>query len=144
MCTLCDVDTQVSSVTHKKEVEMTSGGSLGLVVHVILLFGHCTFHMPLFVVCLTVCDNGPSNSCECFATFHIVTNDPKGSQRVSPVVLVCFRPVCPSGDGGVLELCSSLSPLDPLPYSTWPFTYSASLEGEQKVIWDSRALRCRC
>lgn len=51
-------------------------------------------------------------------------------------VLVCFRPVCPSGDGGVLELCSSLSPLDPLPYSTWPFIYSASLAGEQKDTWE--------
>lgn len=48
--------------------------------------------------------------------------------------LVSFRPVCPSGDGGVLELCSSLSPLDPLPYSTWPSIYSASSEGEQKGV----------
>lgn len=50
-------------------------------------------------------------------------------------VLVCFRPVCPSGDGGVLESCSSLSPLDPLPYSTWPFIYSASLEGERNDLF---------
>lgn len=48
-------------------------------------------------------------------------------------VCVCFRPVCPSGDGGVLESCCSLSPLDPLPYSTWPFISSASLEGEQET-----------
>ena len=45
-------------------------------------------------------------------------------------IYVCFRPVYPSGDGGVLESCCSSSPLDPLPYSTWPFISSALLEGE--------------
>lgn len=65
---------------------------------------------------------------------HIFSNDLQSApmfSRVCVSVLVCFRPVCPSGDGGVLEWCSSWSPSDPLPYSTWPFIYSASWEGEQ-------------
>lgn len=47
------------------------------------------------------------------------------------------RPVCPSGDGGVLESCCFSSPSDPSPYSTWPSISSASLAGEQQ---DVRAL----
>lgn len=50
-------------------------------------------------------------------------------------VCMCFRPVCPSGDGGVLESCCSSSPLDPLPYSIWPFISSASLEGEPFMLF---------
>lgn len=50
-------------------------------------------------------------------------------------VSVCFRPVCPSGDGGVLESCCSSSHLDPLPYSIWPFISSASLEGEPFMLF---------
>lgn len=68
-----------------------------------------------------------------YAVVQVWGNEPLGSfsfRGFHVSVLVCFRPVCPSGDGGVLELCSSSSPLDPLPYSTWPFIYSASLEGE--------------
>lgn len=53
-------------------------------------------------------------------------------RKVFHLFFVCFRPVCPSGDGGVLESCCSSSPLDRLPYSTWPFMSSASLEGEQE------------
>lgn len=47
------------------------------------------------------------------------------------------RPVCPSGDGGVLESCCFSSPSDPSPYSTWPSISSASLAGERR---DVRAL----
>ncbi len=45
-------------------------------------------------------------------------------------VFVCFRPVCPSGDGGGLESSSSSSHLDPLPSFIWPSTSSVSLAGK--------------
>lgn len=45
-------------------------------------------------------------------------------------MFVCFRPVCPSGDGGVLESSSSSSHLDPLPSFIWPSTSSVSLAGK--------------
>lgn len=50
------------------------------------------------------------------------------------VFAVFSRPVCPSGDGGVLESCCFSSPSDPSPYSTWPSISSASLAGEQQDV----------
>lgn len=54
---------------------------------------------------------------------------PKIRNNVVNYVL-SFRPVCPSGDGGVWESSSSSSHLDPLPSFIWPSTSSVSLEGK--------------